>query len=169
MSILPIIKFPHPVLRTPSAPIKSVNHEMRALAKSMLEAMRAANGVGLAAPQVARALRLIVADDGKSPPLVLFNPRIVSVSSDTAVREEGCLSMPGIAAPVCRPARISVAALDLHGRECTIEAEELLAACLQHEIDHLDGILFVDRLSRLKKERLLIKYQKLFAPRESVS
>ena len=161
MSVLPIIKYPRPVLRARAAETPPPDDGLRALADDMLETMRAANGVGLAAPQVNRSVRLIVASGGGGAPLFFFNPRIVGVSADTEEREEGCLSMPGISAPVRRPAAVSVCGLNLDGAEYCVEAEGLLSFCLQHEIDHLDGVLFIDRLSRLKKERLTAKYLKL--------
>ncbi len=128
----------------------------------MLETMRAAKGVGLAAPQVNHPVRLIVACSGESgeTPLFFFNPEIVCASAETKVREEGCLSMPGITAPVRRPAAVTVRGINLDGAEYRVDAEGLLSSCLQHEIDHLNGALFIDRLSPLKKKWLTAKYLK---------
>lgn len=161
MSVLPIIKFPHPVLRTPAAKITALTDKLRALAADLQETMQDADGIGLAAPQVGHSLRLIVVAAGQKTPLVIFNPQLLTVAEEIAEREEGCLSMPGILALVRRPAAVSVTGLDDAGNERTIAAKGLLAACLQHEIDHLDGILFVDHVSRLKRERLIKKYHKL--------
>ncbi|MGI9307427.1 MAG: peptide deformylase [Gammaproteobacteria bacterium] len=163
MSVLPIIKYPAPVLRARAKATPAPDAGLKRLARDMLETMRAANGIGLAAPQISRPLRLIVAapEEAGAPPLVFFNPRIVFSAAETAVREEGCLSMPGISAPVRRPARVCVAGLNLDGAEYEVRAEGLLASCLQHEIDHLNGALFIDHLSRLRKGRLLAKYLKL--------
>lgn len=163
--VLPIIQFPDPVLRAQAAPVKAVDDDMRELARDMAATMRAARGVGLAAPQVARGWRVIVAENtveqSSSSPLFFFNPTIVDAGEDITMREEGCLSMPGIYAPVRRPSQVTVSGLDMDGKPHEIHAEGLLAACLQHEIDHLDGILFIDHVSRLRKEMLLAKYEKL--------
>ena len=156
-----IVKFPHPALREPARAVSAVNDELRELAKTMLAEMLAAGGIGLAAPQLGRGVRLIVAAPDDAPPLVFFNPKITAVADEIAEREEGCLSIPGISASVRRPAAVSVCGLDINGDEQKTDAEGLLAACLQHEIDHLNGVLFVDHLSRLKKNRLLARYRKL--------
>lgn len=165
MSPPAIVKFPHPALRDPARAVSAVDDELRELAAGMIEAMHNAGGIGLAAPQVGRAIRLIVAADGGAP-LVFFNPKIVAAAEEIAEREEGCLSLPGISAVVRRPAAVSVSGLDIRGKEQKTDAEGLLAACLQHEIDHLNGVLFVDHLSRLKKNRLLAKYRKRVAAAE---
>lgn len=162
-----IIKFPHAALRTPARPVPAVTDALRALAKNMIKAMHTAQGIGLAAPQVARSVRLIVIAIGDTAPLIFFNPTITAASEEISEREEGCLSIPGIAAAVRRPAAVSVCGLNMCGEEFQVDAEGLLAACLQHEIDHLNGVLFVDHLSRLKKYRLLAKYRKLASERES--
>ncbi|MGI9297762.1 MAG: peptide deformylase [Gammaproteobacteria bacterium] len=157
-----IVKFPHPALRAPARAVSAVDDDLRALTDGMIAAMRAAGGVGLAAPQVARPVRLIVAAAAENAaPLVFFNPKITAAAAEIAEREEGCLSMPGISAVVRRPAAVTVSGIDRDGGEFRADAEGLLAACLQHEIDHLNGVLFVDHLSRLKKNRLLAKYRKL--------
>ena len=159
----PILKAPHPCLRRPARALESVDDPARALARAMLRAMRAVGGVGLAAPQVGRSLRLIVAEAGEDrtrPPLLLANPKLLSAEGEI-IWQEGCLSLPGISAPVRRARKVRVAALDMQGRPVEVDAEEHLAVCLQHEIDHLDGVLFVDRLSRLKRSLLMSKYEKL--------
>lgn len=167
MSAPAIIKYPHPTLRVHARPVKSVTDELRALANSMIESMHAANGIGLAAVQVNRPLRLFVAagldheDKIRNDPFVFFNPEIVAASDEMGSREEGCLSIPGISALVSRPAAVTMRALDINENEIEVQAEGLLAACLQHEMDHLNGVLFVDHLSRLKKNRLLAKYRRL--------
>ena len=129
----------------------------------MMAAMYAAPGIGLAAPQVGQGLRLAVVDlqpDDKPLPLHLINPEIIAISDETALREEGCLSLPGQYADVTRPARVKVRYLDLDGTRREIEADGLLAACLQHEIDHLDGVLFVDYLSALKRNMIMRRLAK---------
>ncbi len=136
---------------------------VRALVPRMLAAMYAAPGIGLAAPQVGTGLRLAVIDlmpDEKPAPRTLVNPEIIRVSEEWATREEGCLSLPGQYADVSRPAKVVVRYLDLEGARQEIEADGLLAACLQHEIDHLDGVLFVDHLSALKRNMILRRLQK---------
>ncbi len=141
--------------------------EVRALLPRMFETMYAAPGIGLAAPQVGVALRVAVVDlqkEDKPSPIVLINPEIVGVSDEWALREEGCLSLPGHYADVSRPAQVRVRFTDAEGAGQEIEAEGLLSACLQHEIDHLDGVLFVDHISPLKRNiilRKLAKEQKL--------
>ena len=136
---------------------------VHAVVPRMFEAMYAAPGIGLAAPQVGLPLRLVVLDlqpADKPAPLVLVNPEIVARSEDTATREEGCLSVPGQYADVARPARVHVRYHDADGLRHEIEAEGLLAACLQHELDHLDGVLFVDHLSVLKRNMIMRRLAK---------
>ena len=159
-----------PVLRRRAAPIEEVSESVRALIDDMFETMYAEEGVGLAAPQVGEEIRLVVIDPHEegTEPMVLINPQIVESGSDTAKREEGCLSIPGLSEVVERPATVVVDALDRDGAPQRIEAEGLLATILQHEIDHLDGILFIDRLSPLKRKLLLSKWQKL-RPEEAKS
>ena len=161
---IPILKPPHPALRAKNRPVQSHDDaEIRGLLPRMFAAMYAAPGIGLAAPQVGVGLRLAIIDlqpDDKPAPVVLINPEIVRVSEDWAVREEGCLSLPGHYADVSRPARVLVRYLDQAGARQEIEAEGLLAACLQHEIDHLDGVLFIDHLSALKRNMILRKLAK---------
>ena len=162
--LLPILMPPNPVLRAKArkaGPEDDVR--IRALVPQMLAAMYAAPGIGLAAPQVGVNLRLAVVDlhpDDAPAPIVLVNPEVIRVSEDWAVREEGCLSLPGMYADVSRPARVAVRYWDLDGKPHELEADGLMAACLQHEIDHLDGVLFVDHLSALKRNMLLRKLAK---------
>jgi peptide deformylase len=167
---LPILVAPHRSLKTKARPVRPEDMDaVRALVPRMFASMYAAPGIGLAAPQVDVGLRLVVIDlaPGETrAPLVLVNPEILKVSAEWAQREEGCLSLPGQYADVTRPAAVRVAYADLDGRRREIDAEDLMAACLQHEIDHLDGVLFVDHLSALKRNMLmrkLAKEQKLAA------
>ncbi len=161
---LPILMPPHPILRAKTRRVAPPDLEqVRGLLPDMFATMYAAPGIGLAAPQVGVGLRFAVIDlmpDETPAPLVLINPEVVRVSEDWAVREEGCLSLPGQYADVTRPARVAVRYQDLDGAAHEIEAEGLLAACLQHEIDHLDGVLFVDHISALKRNMLLRKLAK---------
>jgi peptide deformylase len=162
--LIKILIAPNPSLRAKARPVGPADDDrVRDLAPRMLAAMYAAPGIGLAAPQVDVPLRLIVVDlapPDKPAPVVLVNPEIVQVSEEWAIREEGCLSLPGQFADVSRPARVKVRFLDLTGARREIEADELLAACLQHEIDHLDGVLFVDHLSALKRNMIMRKLAK---------
>ena len=161
---LTILTPPHPSLRAKTRKVGLDDMDrVRALAPQMLAAMYAAPGIGLAAPQVGVPLRLAVVDlqpDDAPAPIVLVNPEITRVSEDWAVREEGCLSLPGQYADVSRPARVHVRYTDLDGKVQELDAEGLLAACLQHEIDHLDGVLFVDHLSALKRNMILRRLAK---------
>lgn len=156
MALRPVIQFPDPLLKRVSLPIREVTDEIRALAADMLEVMYDEPGIGLAAPQVGEAVRLIVLDtewteeDAPRSPLVLVNPEIV-LREGTITWSEGCLSVPDFTADVERSQRVVVRGLDLDGAPVVHEADELRAVCFQHEIDHLDGILFIDRISRLKR------------------
>jgi peptide deformylase len=161
---LPILLVPDPRLRAKARPVGPADADaVRGLAPKMLDAMYKAPGIGLAAPQVGEMLRMFVVDlqkEEKPDPLVLVNPEIVAVSDELAVREEGCLSLPGQYAEVQRPARVKMRYFDLEGAKREIEADGLLATCLQHEYDHLDGKLFVDHLSTLKRNMILRKLAK---------
>ncbi len=163
-SALTILTPPARILRTKARPVGPGDAEtVRALVPRMLAAMYAAPGIGLAAPQVGEGLRLAVVDlmpDEKPAPLHLVNPEIIRVSEEWSAREEGCLSLPGQYADVSRPARVVVRYHDLLGARQEIEADGLLAACLQHELDHLDGVLFVDHLSALKRNMILRRLAK---------
>jgi len=167
-TVLPILIAPHPALKLRARPVLPSDHaEIAALVPRMFDAMYHAPGIGLAAPQIGARLRLIVVDlmpGEKREPIVLINPEIMAVSTDLFTREEGCLSLPGQYADVTRPAAVRVRFLDEAGAKRDLSAEGLLAACLQHEIDHLDGVLFVDHLSTLKRNmimRRLAKEQRL--------
>jgi peptide deformylase len=159
-----ILILPDPVLRKVAAPVETVDDRIRALADDMLETMYAAPGVGLAAPQVGVLERVVVCDcagEGEErQPMALVNPEIRWTSEERKVHEEGCLSIPDYTEDVTRPARVRVGYLDLAGEPREVEADGLLAVCLQHEIDHLDGVLFIDHLSRLKRERVTKKFAK---------
>ncbi len=164
MALLPILTAPDPRLKKISAPVKEVDASVRKLMDDMLETMYQAPGIGLAAPQVGVLKRVIVLDiarEGEEPqPLRLANPEIVWVSEDDATYNEGCLSLPEHYADVVRPAACRVRYLDQDNQQREIAAEGLLATCLQHEIDHLDGILFVDHLTALKRNIILRKLLK---------
>ncbi|MEO7729285.1 MAG: peptide deformylase [Burkholderiales bacterium] len=161
MALLPILQYPDPRLYTVAVTISAVNDEIRRLIRNMAETMYAAPGVGLAATQVDDHRRLIIVDISETHDQlqVFINPEILS-SSGAATCEEGCLSVPGIFEKVARAETISVGALDAQGRRFTLDAEGLLAVCIQHEMDHLDGKVFVDYLSRLKQQRILARLKK---------
>lgn len=164
MALLPILIAPDPRLKKTSTPVKAVDAEIRKLMDDMLETMYQAPGIGLAAPQVGVLKRVIVLDlarEGEAPqPLRLANPEIIWVSDDDAVYNEGCLSVPEHYADVARPASCRVKYLDHENKAREIEADGLLATCLQHEIDHLDGVLFIDHLTSLKRNMILRKLLK---------
>jgi peptide deformylase len=168
--LLPILLVPDPKLRARAKPVEPKDARIGSLADRMLATMYKAPGIGLAAPQVGELLRLVVLDiqpDDKPAPMVLVNPEIIAESAETALREEGCLSLPGQFADVTRPARIKLRYQDLTGARHEMEADGLLGVCIQHEIDHLNGVLFVDHLSALKRNMLLRKLAKeLKAKRE---
>ena len=161
MSRLEILHFPDPRLRRRAAPVEVVDDDVRRLIDDMLETMYDAPGIGLSAPQVNVAKRVVTIDVSKerNAPLCLVNPEVRSADGETET-EEGCLSVPGVYEVVRRPERVRVSALDRDGHAREIEAEGLLAVCIQHEIDHLDGRLFVDYLSRLKRQRIRRKAEK---------
>lgn len=162
MALLPILQYPDPRLHTVAAPVRDVDARVRQLVADMLETMYDANGIGLAATQVDVHERLIVIDisEGRNEPLVLVNPEITWWSDEKQVNEEGCLSVPGIYDGVERSSRIKVKALDDQGRERAIDAEGILAVCIQHEMDHLTGKVFVEYLSPLKRNRIKTKMVK---------
>ncbi len=156
--------FGDPVLREPAEPVAAIDDDVRALVADLVETMYEADGVGLAAPQVGVGLRVIVVDTREEEgvgALALINPRIADASAETDKAEEGCLSIPGIADIVERPVRVVVEALDPDGEPVRIQADGLSARALQHEVDHLDGVLFLDRLSALKRKMALQKWRKL--------
>ncbi len=164
MSVRPILIAPDPRLKTVSKAVETVDSALRRLAEDMIESMYAAIGVGLAAVQIGVPRRLIVMDlakkGGEKEPKIYVNPRLLWSSDETAVCEEGCLSLPDIWEEVERPARIRAEFLDIEGKRRTLEAEGLLATCLQHEMDHLEGVLFVDHISRLKRAMAMKKLAK---------
>lgn len=164
MTIKPLIILPDPLLRQVSAPIERVDAELEQLIDDMLETMYEAPGIGLAAIQVGVPRRLLVIDlakeDEEPAPLVYINPEILKSSDERSVYEEGCLSIPDYYAEVERPASITVKALGRDGKETVTEADGLLATCLQHEIDHLNGVLFIDHISRLKREMVIKRFTK---------
>lgn len=164
MAVRTIITAPDPRLKTVSDPVHHVNDETRALMDDMLESMYAARGIGLAAIQVGVPKRIIVMDlarEGEAPqPRYFVNPEILWHSDDTKPNEEGCLSVPDLYDTVERPARIRARFLDYDGTQQEIDADDMLAVCLQHEIDHLNGVLFIDHLSKLKRNMMLRKLQK---------
>lgn len=172
MAVLPIYVAPHPVLKKIAEPVSGVTDELRKLMDDMLDTMYSARGIGLAAPQVGVSKRVIVMDidqpDSDDPeaapqkgkPRFFVNPEIVWSSDEQNVYNEGCLSVPGQYAEVERPEKVKVKFLDYDGTEKTIDCDGLLATCIQHEMDHLNGILFVDHLSTLKRDMLLRKLKK---------
>ena len=164
MAIREILTAPDPRLREKSLPAERVDDALRALMDDMLETMYKAPGIGLAAIQIGVPVRVIVMDlaqEGEEKqPRYFVNPEILDPSEDLAVYEEGCLSVPDFYEEVERPAKCRVKYLDYNGAEQVLEAEGLLATCIQHEMDHLEGVLFIDHLSRLKRDRILKKIKK---------
>lgn len=162
MAILDILEFPDPQLRTVARPVETVDDSIRVLVDDMLETMYHAEGVGLAATQVNVHKRVIVIDvsEGRDEPRVFINPKIKVIDETPQSYQEGCLSVPGYYEEVERPARVKVAALDRDGERFIIEPEGLLAVCIQHEVDHLNGKLFVDYISALKRNRIKQKLLK---------
>ncbi len=165
MAVLDILTVPNPVLKQVSTPVEQVDDDLRRLMDDMLETMYAAPGIGLAAIQVGVPKQVIVMDlarQGEPPePRYFVNPEILWASEETAPYEEGCLSVPEIYDEVERPARVKLRYLDYHGKEVTEDAEGLFAVCIQHEMDHLKGVLFIDHLSRLKRDRAVARVRKL--------
>ena len=167
MPLRNIVVEPDPILRRKSENLEKVDDELKKLLDEMLETMYAAPGIGLAAVQIGILKRLIVIDiskeNEKKNPLFLINPKIISKSESTSIYEEGCLSLPGHFAEIERPAECKIKYLDYNGKEKEMKAEGLLSTCIQHEIDHLNGVLFIDYLSKLKKDMIvkkLIKHKK---------
>ena len=164
MAIRPILVLPDARLRAVADPVDKIDDEVKKLAKDMLDTMYAAPGIGLAAPQVGALQRVVVMDlakDGTPPdPIVMINPEILKFSDETVVTEEGCLSIPDLYYEVERPASVTVKYTNLAGETVTRDAEDRLAICVQHELDHLDGVLYIDYLSRLKRDRVLKKFEK---------
>ena len=164
MTVRPILTAPDPRLQAVSMDVEKVDAEIRTLIEDMTDSMYAAEGIGLAAIQIGVAKRILVIDldqkEGKKNPRAFINPKITWASEEMAVFEEGCLSVPEIWDDVERPARIKAEFLDTDGKLQTLEADGLLATCLQHEMDHLNGVLFIDHLSRLKKSMAIKKLTK---------
>lgn len=164
MSKLPIITLPDPILRKISTPVETVDEEVRRLMDDMLETMYAAPGVGLAAIQVGIPKRILVVDvagENETPqPLAMANPEIVRLSDATRVYEEGCLSIPDVRVEIERPASVTVGYVDREGKQRELEADGLLATALQHEINHLDGKLIIDFMSRLKRDMVIRRFKK---------
>jgi peptide deformylase len=164
MTIRPLVILPDPRLKLVSEPVGPITAEIRTLVSDMLETMYDAPGVGLAAIQVGVSKRIVTIDTSKDEnarePRVFLDPEIVWSSEEKRVYNEGCLSIPEYYAEVERPDRVRVRFRDLDGKEREIEADGLLATCLQHEIDHLNGVLFIDHLSKLKRDRVLKKFTK---------
>ncbi len=165
MTIKPLIILPDPLLRQMSKPVERVDDSLRKLADDMLETMYDAPGIGLAAIQIGLPLRLLVIDlakeDDEPAPHVFVNPEILHGSDDRSVYEEGCLSIPEYYAEVERPATVRVKYVDREGKAQEMAAEGLMATCLQHEIDHLNGVLFIDHISKLKRDMVMRKFRKL--------
>ena len=173
MAIRDILTVPHPVLKQVSTPVTEVTDDLRRLMDDMLETMYDAPGIGLAAVQVGEPVRVIVMDlqekpadapedaEGIKKPRYFVNPEIVWKSEDLAPYEEGCLSVPEVYDEVQRPARVRLKYLDYNGNAVEEEADGLFAVCIQHEMDHLEGVLFIDHLSKLKRDRAVTKVKKL--------
>lgn len=165
MALKEIITIPDPVLRENCSPIEDITPELKTLMQDMLETMYDAPGVGLAAPQINIPIRLIVMDaaqkeDDEKEPIIMINPKILSSSDEFSLYEEGCLSIPEYFAEIERPAIVKVGYRDEEGKEQERECEGLLGTVVQHEIDHLDGVLFIDYLSKLRRDRVIKKFAK---------
>ncbi len=165
MPIKPLVILPDPVLRLVSKPVERVDAPLLRLADDMFETMYDAPGIGLAAIQIGEPIRMLVIDlakEGEPPaPQVFINPEVLDSSDERSVYEEGCLSIPDYYAEVERPAAVRVRHLDRQGNEQEVEVDGLLATCLQHEIDHLNGVLFIDHISKLKRDMVIKKFKKL--------
>ena len=164
MSTRPILIIPDAKLRAISAPVATIDTEVRKLVEDMFDTMYDAPGIGLAAIQVGvdrRVVTIDVAREGEDKkPIALINPEIIAASDEMSVYSEGCLSIPDYYEEVERPARVAVRFLDLEGKVREVEADGLFATCVQHEIDHLNGVLFIDHLSKLKRDRVMKKFTK---------
>jgi peptide deformylase len=162
MAILNILEFPDPRLRTVAEPVENVDDSIRTLIDDMFETMYAAPGIGLAASQINVHKQVVVMDisEEQNDPLVFINPSVEVLNDETLPYDEGCLSIPGFYETIDRPASIIVSALDRNGEAFTLEPDGLLATCIQHELDHLKGKLFVDYVSSMKRERIRKKLEK---------
>ena len=165
MALRDIVVIPEKILRQVSKPVEQVDESTRKLVEDMFETMYDAPGIGLAAIQIGEPLRVVTMDlakkDDEKEPRVFINPEIVWSSEEKNVHEEGCLSIPEYYEEVERPTRVKVRYLDLDGKEHEEEADGLFATCIQHEIDHLNGVLFIDHLSKLKRDRVIKKFTKI--------
>ena len=168
MAVLNILSYPDPRLRTIAAPVKKVDGTIKTLIKDMIETMYDAEGIGLAASQVDQHLQLIVMDlsENKDTPMVFINPKVTPLVEEKQPYEEGCLSVPEVYDKVERPSKVRIEALDENGQAVDKEAQGLLAVCIQHEMDHLNGVIFVDYLSNLKQNRARYKVKKVLKIRE---
>jgi len=162
MTILTVLRFPDPRLKTKAKPVSEITDDTLTIIDDMLATMYDEKGVGLAATQVDIHQRIVVMDvsENGDQPIVLINPEIINKGDETVINEEGCLSVPGIYAKVNRHTTCTVKALNRDGEEFTLDGEELLSICIQHELDHLNGVLFVDYLSPLKRQRIKSKLEK---------
>lgn len=162
MTILTVLRFPDPRLRTKAQPIIDITDATATIIDNMIATMYEEKGVGLAATQVNIHQQIVVMDtsEDSDQPIVLINPEIIATSDETSINEEGCLSVPGTYAKVDRHDACTVKALDRHGKEFTLSATQLQSICIQHELDHLNGVLFVDYLSPLKRQRIQKKIEK---------
>ena len=164
MTVLPIIILPDPILRKISDPVESIDDAVVKLMDDMLETMYDAPGIGLAAIQVGVAKRIVVIDasedEDKPKPIAMANPEIIALGQTTRLYEEGCLSIPDIRVDIERPETVTVRYIDRHGKQQELAAEGLLATAIQHELDHLDGQLIIDFLSRLKRDIIIRKFKK---------
>ncbi|WFF38691.1 peptide deformylase [Moraxella nasibovis] len=169
MAILPILHYPDPRLRTVAEEVTVIDDTIKTLIKDMFETMYDARGIGLAATQVDRHVQVVTMDlakDGEEPqPKVYINPKVTPLTEELVPYQEGCLSIPEVYDTVERPARVRIDALDENGQAFSVDADGLLAVCIQHELDHLKGIVFVDYLSRLKQDRARDKVRKVIAKR----
>ena len=164
MTIKPLIILPDPLLREVSKPVERIDDATRKFARDMLDTMYDAPGIGLAAPQIGVMKRIVVMDlagEKEEPtPLVMINPEITKFGDEIQVTEEGCLSIPELYYEVERPSTVTVKYTDLDGKDVVLDADGKLAVCIQHELDHLDGVLYIDYLSRLKRDRVIKKFDK---------
>lgn len=175
MSVRSLVILPDAQLRLISDPVIRVDARVRSIVEDMFETMYDAPGIGLAAIQIGIPERIVTMDvaereegeeEGRKNPIALINPEIISASDDMSVYSEGCLSIPEYYADVERPARVKVRYMDLDGQTREIDADGLLATCVQHEIDHLNGVLFIDHISKLKRDRVMTKFTKLARQKE---
>ena len=162
MAVRPIVKFPDPLLRAVADPVELFDSELRSLAGDLVDTMHAAPGIGITGPHIGILKRLVVIElPSAAKPAIYANPSIVEASTDMIRHAEGSVSMPGVTEDIERHARVRVRYQDLEGKEQFEDAEGLLAVCHQHEIDQLDGVFWINRLSRLKRDRLIKRYNKL--------